>query len=354
MTDGGRQKPPVGLGGIERQAQNVLRPGAVRHQCLAEGVDVRAESWFARATTHWSAWHPEALLAAKAESRVSVVIPARNEQDTIAGIVRGIRAELIDRYAVVDELVVMDSDSTDETADIAAGSGATVYATKDVRPDLGSFAGKGEALWKSQFVTTGDVLVYIDADLTEWGPHFVAGLLGPLLTQSGVLLVKGFYDRLLDDGSDTQAPQGGRVTELVARPLLNLGWPELAAVVQPLAGEWAIRRSAMERLRVPVGYGIEIATLLDVWRTAGLDALAQVDLGERPHSHQSVHDLGVMAAEILHTVARRAGVAVPEAEAAELLQFVRSSGPSWTSRRVPLTERPPATSIVGYEGTATC
>jgi glucosyl-3-phosphoglycerate synthase len=311
-------------------------------------VDVRAAAWFARATSHWSRWRPDDLVAAKGDCRVSVVIPARDEQETIAGIVTGIREELVERRALVDELVVMDSDSTDDTARIAADHGAVVHATGDVRPDLGSFAGKGEALWKSLFVTTGHVLVYVDADLTEWGPHFVSGLLGPLLSEPQVVLVKGFYDRVLDDGSDAHTPQGGRVTELVARPLLNLGWPELAAVVQPLAGEWAVRRSVMEQLRVPVGYGIEMATLLDVWRTAGLEGLAQVDLGERAHSHQSVHDLGVMAAEILHTVARRAGVAAPDADEAELLQFVRGVGSSWRSRRVPLTERPPAADIAGY------
>lgn len=317
-------------------------------------MDERAAEWFARATTHWSRWQREALLAAKGSGRVSVVIPARDEQETIADIVSGIREELIERCAIVDELVVMDSDSTDDTARIAIDNGAVVYATRDVRPDLGSFAGKGEALWKSLFVTSGDVLVYVDADLTEWGPHFVSGLLGPLLTDPQVVLVKGFYDRVLDDGSETHAPQGGRVTELVARPLLNLGWPELAAVVQPLAGEWAVRRSVMEQLHVPVGYGIEIATLLDVWRSAGLGGLAQVDLGERAHSHQSVHDLGVMAAEILHTVARRAGVAVPDTAEAELLQFVRRGATPWLSRRVPLTERPPATEVPGYQGEASC
>jgi glucosyl-3-phosphoglycerate synthase len=311
-------------------------------------VDARAADWFTHATTHWSGWPIEDLVAAKGDCRVSVVIPARDEQATIAGVVNGIREVLVERYAVVDELVVMDSDSTDGTARVAADSGAAVHATRDVRPDLGSFAGKGEAVWKSLFVTTGQVLVFIDADLTEWGPHFVSGLLGPLLNRPEVALVKGFYDRVLDDGSPGQAPQGGRVTELVARPLLNLGWPELAAVVQPLAGEWAVRRSAMEQLAVPVGYGVEIATLLDVWRTAGLAALAQVDLGERAHSHQSVHDLGVMAAEILHTVARRAGVPVPMTADAELLQFVRHTAPPWRSRRVPLTERPPAATVDGY------
>jgi glucosyl-3-phosphoglycerate synthase len=272
-----------------------------------------------------------------------VVIPARDEAPTIAGIVDGIRTALIEQAPLVDELVVMDSDSADDTAAIARDHGAQVHAVRSVRPDLGGHAGKGEALWKSQFVTSGDVLVFIDADLTEWGPHFVSGLLGPLLASPGTVLVKGFYDRRLDDGSPGHAPQGGRVTELVARPLLNLHWPELAAMVQPLAGEWAVRRSAFETLAVPTGYGVELAVLLDVVGDLGLDAVAQVDLGERAHSHQSVHDLGVMAAEILAVAARRLGLST--SDTGELWQFDRGTAPPWRARAVPLLERPPATTI---------
>jgi glucosyl-3-phosphoglycerate synthase len=210
-----------------------------------------------------------------------------------------------------------------------------VYAARSIRPDVGGHPGKGEALWKSQFVTTGDVLVFVDADLTGWGTHFVRGLIGPLLTEPDVLLVKGFYDRMLD-GPAGAGPQGGRVTELVARPLLNLYWPALARVVQPLAGEWAIRRDVFAGLSVPVGYGVELAGLLDVYARFGLAAIAQVDLGERAHSHQSVYDLGVMAAEIIE-VARRRGIgAAPESM---LWQFDRRQG--WREREVPTAERQP-------------
>jgi glucosyl-3-phosphoglycerate synthase len=303
-----------------------------------------AASWFARSTTRWDDWPIDMLLRAKARTRVSVVIPARNEASTIAGIVRGIRRAVIDDHHLVDELVVMDSDSTDATAALALAEGAAVHEVRAVRPDLGAFPGKGEALWKSQFVTSGDLLVFIDADLTGWGPHFVTGLLGPLLTSPATALVKGFYDRVLDDGSAAAAPQGGRVTELVARPLLNLHWPALAAVVQPLAGEWAVRRDVFETLPVPVGYGVELAVLLDVVAAAGLDAVAQVDLGERAHSHQSVHDLGVMAAEIIAVANRRLGL--PGSDAAQLWQFDRGSVPPWRARPVPLAERPAAVPTV--------
>lgn len=308
----------------------------------------KTAAWFERATSRWRDWDLPALRAAKGDQRVSVVIPARDEQATIAGIVGGIRAELVERHELVDELVVMDSDSLDATAGLAAEQGARVHAVRSVRPDLGEFGGKGEALWKSLFVTSGDVVVFVDADLTEWGTHFVTGLLGPLLTDPRVSLVKGFYDRRFENGTSGHGPQGGRVTELVARPLLNLHWPELAAVVQPLAGEWAVRRSAIEALPIPVGYGVEMAVLLDVWTQAGLDAIAQVDLGERAHAHQSVHDLGVMAAEILQTAARRAGAPVPQESHAQLWQFDRAATPTWRARSVPLTERPAAVSIAGY------
>lgn len=294
--------------------------------------------------SRWQDWPREVLRAAKGGHRVSVVVPARDEAATIGGIVGRIRSELVDGAGLVDELVVIDSDSTDDTAARAADAGAVVHAARAIRPDLGGYAGKGEALWKSQFVTTGDVLVFIDADLTGWGTHFVTGLLGPLFTDERVQLVRGFYDRVLDDGSGQIAPQGGRVTELVARPLLNLFWPQLSHVVQPLAGEWAIRRDTFTALSIPVGYGVEFATLLDVSAAGGVAAVAQVDLGSRAHSHQSVHDLGVMAAEILAVAARRGAPGLPS-PASQLWQFDRNDDPPWRAREVPMTERPPGATV---------
>ncbi|MBN9618283.1 MAG: glucosyl-3-phosphoglycerate synthase, partial [Actinobacteria bacterium] len=232
----------------------------------------------------------------------------------------------------------------DATADVARAAGAVVASVADVRPDLGVRAGKGEALWKSLFVTSGDLLVFIDADLTEWGTHFVTGLLGPLLADPRVRLVKGFYDRLLDVAPGTRSSEGGRVTELVARPLLATRWPQLSAVVQPLAGEWAIRRSLFAQLPVPVGYGVELATLLDTWRRHGLDAIAQVDLGARGHRHQSVHDLGAMAVELLQVADRRSGLDVG-AEPVELAQYDRAAVSSWRCRQIPVDERPPAAEV---------
>jgi glucosyl-3-phosphoglycerate synthase len=279
---------------------------------------------------------------------VSVVIPARNEERTVGEIVSRI-ARLGADTGLVDELVVMDSDSTDETSTVAAEAGATVHRAREVASHLDAFAGKGEALWKSLLVTKGDLLVFVDADLTEWGPHFVSGLLGPLLFDERVLLVKGFYERLYsgDDGSVTA--DGGRVTELVARPLLSLWWPELTGIVQPLAGEWAIRRELMESLPVPVGYGIELAVLLDTAGECGVEAIAQVDLGSRGHKHQTSHDLALMASELMLVADRRRGPRPGQREVTapvQLHQFIRSGGATRPqARTVPTYERPPARSI---------
>jgi glucosyl-3-phosphoglycerate synthase len=299
-------------------------------------------------TSRWQDWPAPRLLAAKqqAGTRVSVVIPARNEQRTVGRVVSTLRQALVTELPLVDEIVVMDSDSTDATGDVARRAGATVHRAKDVAPELGTFPGKGEALWKSLLVTDGDLVVFVDADLTRWGPHFVTGLLGPLLADPGVRLVKGFYERVRTEDDGSTSTEGGRVTELVARPLLSLWWPELAGVVQPLAGEWAARRSLMESLSIPVGYGVELSTLLDTAAQHGLAALAQVDLGSRAHKHQADHDLAVMAAELLVVAeARRDPPALPPAEAT-LRQFVREDGAARPRfRPIPTRERPPLLTV---------
>ena len=315
-------------------------------------ADDGATAWFGRRTSRWQDWAPDRLMAAKQQLgiTISVVIPAKNEQRTVAGVVGAIARSLVEAVPLVDELVVMDSDSTDATAEVAADAGAVVYRASEVAPAAGSFPGKGEALWKSLLVTKGDLLVFVDADLTRWGPHFVSGLLGPLLADEQVRLVKGFYTRLRTESDGSTSTEGGRVTELVARPLISLWWPELAAVVQPLAGEWAARRSLMESLSIPVGYGVELATLMDTVARYGLDAVAQVDLGSRAHKHQANHDLALMAAELLMVAERRrpgrpADQLAPAA--IDLHQFVRDDDgrAHQISRPVPVAERPPAASL---------
>lgn len=307
------------------------------------------DSWFRRRTSHWQDWPPDQLLAVKRRLGVSinVIIPARNEERTVGDVVSAINRALVTQLPLVDEVVVMDSDSTDGTGAAAADAGAKVYRVGDIQPATGSFPGKGEALWKSLYVTSADLLVFVDADLTSWGPHFVTGLLGPLLGNATIRLVKGFYTRVWTASDGSMSTEGGRVTELVARPLLSLWWPELADIVQPLAGEWAARRGLMQSLSIPVGYGVELATLIDTAACHGMDAVAQVDLGRRAHRHQGNHDLALMAAELL-VVAERRRPGGREPAATDLLQFVRADGgPRRVARPVPIIERPPA---AGYAG----
>lgn len=274
-----------------------------------------SNAWFERRTYRWWDWPVERLIELKRQrgTTVSLVIPARNEQATVGGIVSRVRAELVEAAPLLDEVVVMDSDSTDATGQRARAAGATVHRTADVRPDLGHHPGKGEAMWKSLFATSGDVVAFMDADLVEWDTHFVYGLLGPLLAEPGVSLVKAFYDRVLEqpgvqNGDSGSTYEGGRVTELVARPIIALRWPELSGIVQPLSGEWAVRRELIEDLSLPTGYGVELAALVDTHLRRGVDALAQVDMGRRAHRHQSLRGLGAMATELLAAADRRSGL----------------------------------------------
>jgi len=290
---------------------------------------------------HWDDWALEGLLGRKAAAgtRVSLVVPARNEAATVGAVVSRVREALMETVSLVDEVVVIDSDSVDDTYAVAESAGARVHRSAEIRPDLGTHPGKGEAMWKSQFVTTGDLVVFMDADLLDWDTHFVPGLLGPLLTRPEVQLVKGFYERPGQEG----ALDGGRVTELVARPLVSLLFPDLGDLVQPLAGEWAVRRDHLATLRVPTGYAVELAALVDTLAAAGTGALAQVDLGTRAHSHQPLLDLGAMATQIIAAALPRAGLddwSAAAPEHAVLRQF--APGPLAVDRVVPIAERPPA------------
>jgi glucosyl-3-phosphoglycerate synthase len=233
---------------------------------------------------------------------VSVVIPARDEETTVGAIVATIQRHLVARVPLVDELIVVDSRSNDRTAAVATAAGARVVSQDEITRGLPRLSGKGDALWAGLAASTGDVVAFVDADLREFRAHFVTGLLGPLLTDPSVEFVKGFYHRPLVGATGVEQDGGGRVTELVARPLFNLFWPELAGFVQPLAGEYAGRRAVLEQVPFVSGYGVETAMLIDLLELVGLDALAQVDLGERLHRHQDTAALGRMSAQILLTV----------------------------------------------------
>ncbi|MFJ3931511.1 MULTISPECIES: glucosyl-3-phosphoglycerate synthase [unclassified Streptomyces] len=302
------------------------------------------ERWLARRSWTVADRPMGRLLAAKQETTVSVVLPALNEEATVGEIVSVIRGELMTPSApLVDELVVLDSGSTDATAEVAAAAGARVVHRDAVLPRLPTVPGKGEVLWRSLLVTGGDVVCFVDADLRDFSPDFVTGTVGPLLTEPDVHFVKAMHDRPLAG----EPGQGGRVTELVARPLLNLHWPQLAGFVQPLGGEYAARRSLLERLPFPVGYGVEIGLLVDALATVGLDALAQVDVGTRKHRHQDGQALGRMAAAIYRTAQLR--LARGHLVRPSLTQFERGErGFVPRTYQVDTEERPPMREIGEY------
>ncbi|WNO73851.1 MULTISPECIES: glucosyl-3-phosphoglycerate synthase [unclassified Streptomyces] len=302
------------------------------------------ERWLSRRS--WSAADRpvDRLVTAKQGTTVSVVLPALNEEATVGQIVTVIRRELMSGpLPLVDELVVIDSGSTDRTGAVAAAAGARVVHRDAILPGIPAVPGKGEVLWRSLMVTRGDIVCFVDADLREFSADFVSGIVGPLLTDPDVQFVKAMYDRPLGD----VAGQGGRVTELVARPLLNLHWPQLAGFVQPLGGEYAARRSLLERLPFPVGYGVELGLLVDALHTVGLDALAQVDVGERRHRHQDGQALGRMAAAIYRTAQLR--LSRGHLVRPSLTQFERGSdGFVPRTHAVDTEERPPMREIGEY------
>jgi glucosyl-3-phosphoglycerate synthase len=246
---------------------------------------------------------PVTRLADARNSSVSVCVPTRECVSTIEGIVEALVA--LRSTGVVDEVVVVDAGSADGTAAAAAQAGATVHDERELLPEHGPVLGKGDAMWRALSVLSGDVVCFVDGDTTGFGDHFVRGLVGPLLCEPGVDFVKATYQRPFIAG-DVEIPDaGGRVSQLLARPLLARFYPELAELEQPLAGEIAARRDLLERVPFVTGYGVEIGMLIDVLAQAGADAIAQVDLGERRNAHQPLHDLRAMADSVLGVVAAR-------------------------------------------------
>jgi glucosyl-3-phosphoglycerate synthase len=316
-----------------------------------ERTTMRTEvsDWLSRRTYRASDFSAARLLESKHREgcRVSVVLPALDEEATVGAIIESIRCAFVERVPLVDEVVVMDSGSTDRTARVAADAGARVVRVDDVLPAWGHVPGKGEALWKSLYVTDGDLVVFVDSDLRQFDSRFVLGLLGPLITDPGIGYVKGLYDRPLSTTEGLIPTGGGRVTELTARPLLGALWPRLSGFVQPLSGEYAGRRRLLERVPFVSHYGVEFGLLVDLAELAGIDALAQVDLGTRMHSHQSDAALGRMAGQILQTaLARCPSLPVP---GDQLVQFVRSGADveavAWD---VGVIQRPPMATVPEY------
>lgn len=295
-------------------------------------------------THHHAEFDVADLADRKGGQTVSVCLPARNEEPTVGTIVAAIADELVAGCGLVDEILVVDDHSTDRTAEVATAAGARVVAAGSVLGAYGAEHGKGEALWKSLHESTGDLVVWCDADVIDFSTRFVVGLLGPMLTDPSVGFVKGFYDRPVHTtthGEVGRSDRGGRVTELMARPLLSMLFPPLTGVTQPLSGEYGGRRTVLERLPFVEGYGVDIALLIDVAAQFGVEAIAQVDLGERHHRNRPLDELSPMATAILATVLRRAGLDVGEGAA-----VLRR--PGLEPLEIEVVERPPLLEVPGY------
>jgi glucosyl-3-phosphoglycerate synthase len=317
--------------------------------------DLDTWEWFGNRTFHHSQFEPPAKLRAAKERlglSVSVCLPTRDEAATVGGIVRNLRRNLHERARLVDEIVVMDAGSGDDTVAIAQAEGAKVFFEHEVLPGEGPGSGKGEALWKSLHACEGDLICWVDADIRNFHARFVYGLLGPLLLDPDIQYVKAFYDRPIRERNALRATGGGRVTELLARPLINLLWPELAGIVQPLSGEYAGRRETLEQVPFFSGYGVELGLLVDIAARFGVDAIAQVDLDRRVHRNQDMQALGRMSFGILQAAFLRLaeeGRSAPGNFATTLVQF--SDQPyehQPEPREIVTSRRPPIVTVDDY------
>lgn len=293
---------------VVKSREGVPAPAAPPAPPAPLPLSTLVDKWFAENTFHSKEFHNVGELVAlkrRQGLRISLGLPTLNEAETIGNIIRIMKRELLERQPLLDEIVVIDSGSTDDTVAIARDLGVPVYLHPEILPQYGSYRGKGEALWKSLYVLQGDIICWIDTDIKNIHPRFVYGLLGPLLRHPRLQYVKGFYRRPIQLGATMQSTGGGRVTELTARPMLNLFYPELSGFLQPLAGEYAGRRQALEAVPFFTGYGVETGLLIDLLQQFGLGALSQVDLKQRIHRNQSLYALTKMAFTIIQVVVKR-------------------------------------------------
>jgi glucosyl-3-phosphoglycerate synthase len=333
---------------LEHHGVPILRAADVRVRTSARAkgrafrglsVDLEVSLWAEHRKYPAGTFALEGLIEAKGSTSVTVIVPTKECADTVAGVIRRTVLPLA-AVGLVDELVVVDAASADGTAEVAREAGAQVLQQDDVFEGLGPALGKGDAMWRALGTTRGEVVCFLDGDTRDPAPDHLQGLIGPLLSDPGLELVKGSFARPLQNGSETLPDEGGRVTELMARPLLNLHFPRLAGFSQPLAGEFAARRSLLEALPFPAGYGVEIAILIDALKRAGLDALAESDLGSRQNRHQPLRALGEMAYAVLAAVERR----LPQRQSVIGGSYLRP----WEDGRVvsvPVLERPPIASL---------
>ena len=302
--------------------------------------------WLSNRSWNRPGWTIGQLEEAKAGRTISVVLPALNEEETIESVIDSV-SPLVD--GLVDELIVLDSGSTDDTEIRAIAAGARVVSREQALPEIPTRPGKGEALWRSLAATSGDIVVFVDSDLINPHPMFVPWLVGPLLTGDGIHLVKSFYRRPLNvgdgsaGGSAERASGGGRVTELAARPLLAALRPALGCVLQPLGGEYAASRELLTSLPFAPGYGVEIGLLVDTFDKLGLDAIAQVNLGVRAHRNRPLSELGAMSRQVIATLLSRCGI--PDSGVGLTQFFADGDGYTQHTWPVSLVDRPPMTVV---------
>lgn len=291
-------------------------------------------NWLEQNTFHHSEFENlEELEEAKNRKslKISLCLPTLNEEKTIAKEIIIMKSELMDRHRILDEIIVIDSGSKDKTREIAGHFGAQVYLSEEILPELEQFKGKGENLWKAIYVSEGDIIVYLDTDIKNIHHRFAYALIGPLLMNETIKFSKAFYDRPISDGpKQMRATGGGRVTELVVRPLFSLFFPELTQLIQPLSGEYAGYRDLFEQLAFPIGYGIETSMIIDIYKKWGLEVMAQVDLDRRVHRNQTTKSLGKMSFVImqrfLNRIAEYRIISLKENPLNEMIQFAQQSG----------------------------
>ena len=317
---------------------------------------MKIDDWLKTNTYHHSAFADLKDLVEQKEKSglsISLCIPTLNEERTIGKEVVIFKSELMNRYPLIDEFAIIDSGSKDRTLEVASSFGADTYLSSEILPEEGFKRGKGENLWKAIYQLNGDIIVYIDADIKNIHPRFVYGLLGPIIQRPEVSYVKAFYDRPLAFSNSVRPSGGGRVTEILTRPLFSLFFPELTAIIQPLSGEYAVRRDVLESIPFPVGYGVETSHLLDVYRVHGMKAFAQTDLDQRVHRNQETRALGKMSFGILQTFLKRLqnyGVIKTEGEFQTILRQFQARNDVYEAveHDIPEYERPPMITIPGY------
>jgi nucleotide-binding universal stress UspA family protein/glycosyltransferase involved in cell wall biosynthesis len=297
---------PCGVIVVKTKRPFIFSPGS--EEAGHTAISVLVDKWFAENTFHADEFEDlDYLLKLKRERglSISLAFPSLNEEETVGKVIQTIKQSLVLDVPLLDEIVLIDSNSEDRTREIAQDLDIPVYIHQSVLPKYGSRRGKGEALWKSLYCTHGDIVIWLDTDIVNIHPRFAYGLIGPLLSRPNIQFVKGFYRRPLKVGDKIQAGGGGRVTELTARPLLNLFYPELSGVIQPLSGEYGGRRTALEQFSFFSGYGVEIGLLIDMLEKLGLNTIAQVDLQERIHHNQPLEALSKMSFAIIQAVIRK-------------------------------------------------